>query len=319
MKTKLTSKLFPLLLLCLAVGHETLAQVSAFTYQGRLEFNGAPANGSYDFMFRLMNDPTNGVVAPVIPVNLAVPVTNGLFTTGMDFGAANLDGTNLWLEVNVRTNNGASFTPLSPRQLLTSTPYAIRAANASNLSGTLSVTQLSGQLSGAQIGNGAVNAANVDNTQVQLRITGTAPAGQFITGIAANGSVTVGSDTTDWKLGGNSVSGGQFLGSTNNQPVEVRVNGQNALRLQPGTNDAPNIVGGAPGNFIAGNVVGSTIGGGGSTNYNGVFRDTNFIGADFSVIAGGAGNRIESRNSFLGGGLGNIIQVPYSAIGGGSG
>src|SRR6185437_8826054 len=113
MKTKLTSKLFPLLLLCLAVGHETLAQVSAFTYQGRLEFNGAPANGSYDFMFRLMNDPTNGVVAPVIPVNLAVPVTNGLFTTGMDFGAANLDGTNLWLEVNVRTNNGASFTPLS--------------------------------------------------------------------------------------------------------------------------------------------------------------------------------------------------------------
>src|SRR5689334_19849365 len=147
MKTKHTSRLFPLWLLCLSVCHEALAQVSTFTYQGRLEFNGTPANGSYDFMFRLMNDPTNGVAAPVIPINLAVPVTKGLFTTGVDFGAANIDGTNLWLEVNVRTNNGASFTPLSPRQLLTATPYATRAANASNLSGTLSVTQLSGQLS----------------------------------------------------------------------------------------------------------------------------------------------------------------------------
>jgi hypothetical protein len=50
------------------------AQVSAFTYQGRLNLNGAPANGHYDFMFRLLNDPTNGVAAPVIPINLAVPV-----------------------------------------------------------------------------------------------------------------------------------------------------------------------------------------------------------------------------------------------------
>jgi hypothetical protein len=80
------------LLLVISAATPLRAQVSAFTYQGRLNLNGAPANGYYDFMFRLLNDPTNGVAAPVIPINLAVPVTNGLFTTGMDFGAENFNG-----------------------------------------------------------------------------------------------------------------------------------------------------------------------------------------------------------------------------------
>ena len=75
------------LLIALTATTPLRAQVSAFTYQGRLNFNGGPASGRYDFMFRLMNDPTNGVAAPVIPINIAVAVTNGLFTTGIGFGA----------------------------------------------------------------------------------------------------------------------------------------------------------------------------------------------------------------------------------------
>ena len=50
------------------------------------------------------------------------------------------DGTAYWLQIGVRTNGGAaSFTPLSPRQELTPTPYAIFAegANAAGLSGTV--------------------------------------------------------------------------------------------------------------------------------------------------------------------------------------
>src|SRR6266581_1722171 len=82
------------------------AQGSAFTYQGRLNLNGAQANGYYDFMFRLLDDPTNGTAAPVIPINPAVAVSNGLFTTGIDFGAENFNGSNRWLEVSVRTNGG---------------------------------------------------------------------------------------------------------------------------------------------------------------------------------------------------------------------
>src|SRR4051794_17165460 len=76
------------------------AQISAFTYQGKLDVNGAPANGHYDFNFRLLDDPTNGTAAPVIPVSLNVLVSNGLFTTAMDFGAQNITGSPQWLEIN---------------------------------------------------------------------------------------------------------------------------------------------------------------------------------------------------------------------------
>jgi hypothetical protein len=76
-----------------------------------------------------------------------------------------------------------------------------------------------------------------------------------------------------WQLGGNKVSAGQLLGGTNNQPVEIQVNGQRALRMEYGgasaletsygyTNafGAPNIVGGSPANFIAPGVVGADCG-----------------------------------------------------------
>ena len=109
-----------------------------------------------------MNDPTNGVAAPVIPINPGVAVTNGLFTTGMDFGAANFDGTNLWLEISVRTNGGGVFATLSPRQLLASAPYAIRALNAVNATTAALATNVSGSVSDAQL---SANVARLDTVQ----------------------------------------------------------------------------------------------------------------------------------------------------------
>src|SRR5882757_2850482 len=40
----------------------TLAQGTAFTYQGRLSDGGAPANGNYDLRFTIYNAATNGNV-----------------------------------------------------------------------------------------------------------------------------------------------------------------------------------------------------------------------------------------------------------------
>ena len=115
-----------------------LAQGTAFTYQGQLQNNGSPANGSYDFAFTLFATNT-GEVAIAGPVtNAAVAVTNGLFTTLVDFGAAYTGASN-WLEVAVSTNSADSFTTLAPRQQLVPVPYAITAAN---FSGTIGVAQL---------------------------------------------------------------------------------------------------------------------------------------------------------------------------------
>jgi len=73
------------------------------------------------------------------------------------------------------------------------------------------------------------------------------------------------------------------------------VKGQSAraLRLEPNTNGAPNVIGGASVNFVAPGVVGAVIAGGGATNYFGEAL-TNSIASSFSTIAGGRENTIEA-------------------------
>ena len=89
------------------------------------------------------------VTMPV--TNNAVAVSNGLFTTLVDFGPGIFTGGSNWLEIAVRTNATGSFLTLAPRQQLTPTPYALYAATASNLSGTISAGQLTGALTPAQL------------------------------------------------------------------------------------------------------------------------------------------------------------------------
>ena len=111
-------------------GPRAWAQDSAFTYQGQLRRSGAPANGRFDMQFRLWDaDGIVGVGAPVSASLLqTVAVSNGLFTVQLDFGAVPFTGALIWMEIGVRTNGAGSFTPLAPRQQLTATPYAVRAA-----------------------------------------------------------------------------------------------------------------------------------------------------------------------------------------------
>src|SRR5712691_8218335 len=144
----------------------TCSQGTGFTYQGRLTDNGAPAHGSYDFRFRLASDPlANNYMGGNVFTN-GVPVNNGLFTVPLDFGVGIFTGSNLWLEVDVRTNGGGLYTMLSPLQALTPSPYAIMSASASNLLGALPASQLSGAIPSAQLSglySGAVTFSNAAN------------------------------------------------------------------------------------------------------------------------------------------------------------
>ncbi len=109
----------------------TFAQGTAFTYQGRLNNNGSPANGSYELAFTLYSASLAGQVTAGPVTNTAVAVTNGLFTTLVDFGNAYSGGSN-WLQIAVSTNGANAFSPLTPRQPLTPVPYALFANTASN-------------------------------------------------------------------------------------------------------------------------------------------------------------------------------------------
>ena len=118
------------------------AQGTAFTYQGRFNDGGTPANGTnYGMAFNLYDASTNGNLMGNVGIS-SVTLSNGLFTVPLDFGSV-FNGNPRWLGIAVQ-KNGGSFTNLWPRQQLTPTPYAIMANGASNLLGVLPVAQLNG-------------------------------------------------------------------------------------------------------------------------------------------------------------------------------
>ena len=104
----------------------TQAQTTVFTYQGR--FTDAtvaqPTNGVYSMHFALFDAVAGGNSSGVTVDIPAVSVVNGIFTVSLDYGAAAFDGTARFLQITVGS------TLLSPRQEITSAPYAISALNA---------------------------------------------------------------------------------------------------------------------------------------------------------------------------------------------
>lgn len=121
----------PLLVLVVGLARESRAQTTAFNYQGSLKNNGVDANGSYDFEFALYDAATGGTQLGSTNTRSPVTVTNGVFAVSLDFGSQ-FPGAARFLEVRVRQTGGGAFTPLTPRQPMTATPYAIRSLNAAS-------------------------------------------------------------------------------------------------------------------------------------------------------------------------------------------
>ena len=120
------------------------AQGTAFTYQGNLNNGGSPVTGLYDFTFAIETTTSGASQVGSTLTETAVGVTNGLFTVTLDFdGGVPFNGSIYYLQIGVRTNGAPTFAPLSPRQQLTPTPYAI---TAENVDGTVLASQLAGTL-----------------------------------------------------------------------------------------------------------------------------------------------------------------------------
>ena len=101
---------------------------TGFTYQGELQDQGQPANGAYDFSFRLLDGADPGTVSQVgSPLAVDnVDVSDGIFTVELDFGASPFNGQALWLEISV-ARTGETLTALAPTQPLTAVPAALYA------------------------------------------------------------------------------------------------------------------------------------------------------------------------------------------------
>ena len=111
-----------------------------------------------------------------------------------------------------------------------------------------------------------------------------------------------------------------MISSIGNQPLELKANGQRALRIEPTTNGTPNIIGGSQANQVDSGVVGATISGGGTTNLGGTAYP-NHASGNFSTIGGGAGNLSRAFVAVIGGGVQNTIDwmSDASTISGGYG
>ena len=108
---------------------------TAVTYQGRLKDAGAPGNASYDFEFKLYDDPAAGALIGTDTAD-DWPVQEGLFTVWLDFGVGAFNGQRRWLQIGVRPGaSGGAYTTLTPRQELTPAPYGLYASTADTVDG----------------------------------------------------------------------------------------------------------------------------------------------------------------------------------------
>ncbi len=184
--------LFVSIMLSLAA-HTALAQGTSFTYQGRLTDDGAPSNGSYELEFKLYDALTGGTQQPQpAPLTIqftgadAVAVVNGIFTVQLDFGASAFPGAARYLEIGVRRAGDSTFTTLTPRQPISSTPYAIRSTTAATAA---TATDFSGNLAGDVTGTQSATVVNSVGGQTAANVASGASAANSATDANTAGAI----------------------------------------------------------------------------------------------------------------------------------
>ena len=126
-----------------------------------------------------------------------------------------------------------------------------------------------------------------------------------------------------WSTTGNNSTtpGTNFVGTTDNIALEIKVNNTRAMRIEP-TIYSPNLIGGYTGNSVTAGAKGATISGGGASGEN-----INTITDDYGTIGGGrynqAGNGTDQTNyqpyATVGGGYKNTASGDAATVGGGNG
>jgi len=97
--------------------------------------------------------------------------------------------------------------------------------------------------------------------------------------------------------------GTNYLGTSDNQALEIKVNSQRVFRFEPNTT-SPNLIGGYSSNAITPGVLGATISGGGAQDY------ANSVTDHLGTVGGGAFNQAGNDDE-------DIENAVYATISGG--
>lgn len=125
-----------------------------------------------------------------------------------------------------------------------------------------------------------------------------------------------------WDTEGNNLALGSFIGSTNNEPLRLRVsNSTVGLFTARGTSttfgDAPSVALGSSNNEAS--ALGATVGGGGATRdgIGGFAAFENLATGIFSTVSGGYDNSATNSAASIAGGQSNTASGNRSSVGGG--
>ena len=177
---KSQSLILPALAALLAASLTALAVPvsTAFNYQGRLDHNGAVANGLFDLKFEIYTEWTGGTPAvPAIEVQ-GLAVSGGLISADLDFGGATVfDGRAYYLQTYAR-QQGAPTYVLVPggRTAIRPAPYSIHALSAASVK--------DGSVTSASLAAGSVTSAKLAPSAVglpQLNVVVPPLSGQVLT------------------------------------------------------------------------------------------------------------------------------------------
>lgn len=295
------SLLIFLLLLSANVLAQTQPVPPLMNFQGRLmQADGTPvADGAHSIRFSLYDAETGGSEKWTQTV-AAVNVKNGTFAVLLSgFPAGTFNG-GVWLEIQIGTSP-----PLAPRQPLVSVAYAFKAdsvrdgavSQSSLAPGLLNFNNLEGQITGAQIANETITADKLASNLLAPLV---------------------------WLINGNAGTANSFLGTTDSNPLELRVNSRRATRFTYAENTTDpensyrsiNILSGAGINEIGSGLVGATIAGGGMDRFTGIDFPNRAL-ADFGTIGGGAFNLVSKTFATIAGGEKNVADGIAAVVAGG--
>ena len=129
-----------------------------FTYQGQLRNAGALVNGPVDLRITLWDSDVAGGQVGAINNYQAVPITDGRFALGLNFGATAFDGSNRWVQLEFRSPAGSGqYLTLNPRDKIMATPYAMFALNGGNGIWNYNAENQSVSVLGQKVGIGTSN------------------------------------------------------------------------------------------------------------------------------------------------------------------
>jgi hypothetical protein len=267
-------------------------QSNQFGYQGSLNTGGTPANGNYDFVFALY-DSLSGTTqfGPTLTRN-SVAVSAGVFSVNLDFGSQ-FPGANRFLEIQVRQTGGGAFTPLSPRQMINSSPYSVKSLNAENaVNATNATTATNATQLGGVAANQYVVTTDTRMTDARNPLPGSA---NYIWN-----QNKVLQPSSNFVISGNGDAGGTLSGNAINATTQYNI-GFNRVLSVAGTN-----------NVFAGVGAGTANTTGNSNSFFGANAgDSNAMGNDNSFFGRSSGelNTDGFNNAFFGrnAGFSNII------------